>query len=123
MKDYSVPKNAAQKRNHRKLSLIYSFVSHSSCQWQGKYKTVAEANAEINSRNKEADEEIIENWEDKKNKVHNEKAPVAVRKLEMHCCNIRKVTAPKIESILYHVYNITMSGSGFGEKIESNIGE
>ena len=55
--------------------------------------------------------------------MHNEKAPVAVRKLEMHCCNIRKVTVPKIESNLYQVYNIKMSGSGFGEKIESNMGE
>ena len=68
--------------------------------------------------------------------MHSEKAPVlAVRKLETHSSNIGKMTVPEIESILYQVYIITMSGfklsrkpdydyvKALEKKIESNIGK
>ena len=58
---------------------------------------------------KEAEDKVLEKLE--KNKMNNEKAPVAVGKLDDKGCMVVKITVAKIESILFSVYNITMDGS------------
>ncbi len=58
---------------------------------------------------KEAEDKVLEKLE--KNKLNDEKAPVAVRKLEDKGLEVVKNTVAEIESILFSVYNITMDGS------------
>ena len=58
---------------------------------------------------KEAEDKVLEKLE--KNKMNDERAPVAVRKLEDKCRKVVKITVAEIESILFSVYNITMDGS------------
>ncbi len=58
---------------------------------------------------KEAEDKVLEKLE--KNKLNDEKAPVAVLKLEDKGREVVKITMAEIESILFSVYNITMDGS------------
>ena len=58
---------------------------------------------------KEAEDKVLEKLE--KNKMNDEKAPVAVRKLKDKGRKVVKITVAEIESILFSVYNITMDGS------------
>ena len=58
---------------------------------------------------KEAEDKVLEKLE--KNKLNDEKAPVAVWKLEDKGCEVVKITVAEIELILFSVYNITMDGS------------
>jgi hypothetical protein len=45
------------------------------------------------------------------NKMNDEKAPAAVRKLKDKGYAVMKLTVAEIESVLFSVYNITMDGS------------
>ena len=58
---------------------------------------------------KEAEDKVLEKLEN--NKLNDEKAPVAVRKLEDKGREVVKITVAEIELILFSVYNITMDGS------------
>ena len=57
---------------------------------------------------KKANDKVLEKLE--KNKLNDEKAPVAVRKLEDKGRKVVKITVAEIELILFSVYNITMDG-------------
>jgi hypothetical protein len=67
---------------------------------------MAESIAEISRL--EAEEKVIE--KQAKNKVHDEKAPAAVAKLEEKGRAVTKLTVKEIEAILFKVYNITLGG-------------
>ena len=67
---------------------------------------MAESVAEISRL--EAEEIVIE--KQAKNKVHNEKAPAAVAKLEEKGRAVTKLTVKEIKAILFKVYNITLGG-------------
>ena len=56
-----------------------------------------------------AEDKVLEKLE--KNKMNNEKAPVAVWKLKDKGREVVKITLAEIELILFSVYNITMDGS------------
>ena len=58
---------------------------------------------------KEAEDKVLEKLE--KNKLNDEKAPVAVWKLEDKGREVVKITVAEIELILFSVYNLTMDGS------------
>ena len=58
---------------------------------------------------KEAEDKVLEKLEN--NKLNDEKAPVAVRKLEDKGREVVKITVAEIELILFSVYNLTMDGS------------
>ncbi len=57
----------------------------------------------------EAEEKVVE--KQAKNKVHNEKAPAAVAKLEEKGRAVTKLTVKEIEAILFKVYNMILGGS------------
>ena len=55
---------------------------------------------------KEAKNKVLEKLE--KNKLNDEKAPVAVRKLKDKGREVVKITVTEIELILFSVYNISL---------------
>ena len=113
IKDY-VGNNAARKCARRKLNSYGYLVGHcgvvNSEENMNRMKeqlVMADSVSEIHR--KEAEDKVLEKLE--KNKLNDEKAPVAIRKLEDKGREVVKITVAEIESILFSVYNITMDGS------------
>jgi hypothetical protein len=113
IKDY-VGNNAAHKCARRKLNSYGYLVGHcgvvNSKENMNRMKeqlVMVVLVSEIHW--KEAEDKVLEKLE--KNKMNNEKAPVAIGKLDDKGCMVVKITVAKIESILFSVYNINMDGS------------
>jgi hypothetical protein len=113
LKDY-IGNNALRKTAKRKLNNVSLVVgnygvinSEENMRQQREQLIMAESVAEISRL--EAEEKVIE--KQAKNKVHDEKAPAAVAKLEEKGRAVTKLTVKEIEAILFKVYNITLGGS------------
>jgi len=113
IKDY-VGNNAARKCTRRKLNSYGYLAGHcgvvNSEENMNRMKeqlVMADSVSEIHR--KEAEDKVLEKLE--KNKLNDEKAPVAIWKLEDKGREVVKITVAEIEPILFSVYNITMDGS------------
>ena len=106
IKDY-IGNNAARKCTRRNLNSYGYLISHcgvvNSEENMNRMKeqlVMADSVSEIHR--KEAEDTVLEKLE--KNKINDEKAPVAVQKLEDKGCKVVKITLAEIELILFSVY-------------------
>ena len=100
--DY-VGNNVARKCARRKLNSYGYLVGH--CGVVNSAKNMKKMKEQLVM----AVDKVLEKLE--RNKMNDEKAPAAVRKLEDKGREVIKLTVAEIESVLFSVYNITMDGS------------